>query len=321
MSKILKTNKLIESVIRRAQLPTTQNTFRTEDFLAFANEEMDMGLVPHVLSHHEDYLLFTEYTDTDPTTQNYRIPHRAMGNKLRDVALVDEHGTTYELTRVLIEDVPTYSMGSVHSYTYYPGAFYVKGDEIIIIANSQLGNNRQLAFTYYIRSNELVEETRVGTVSTIEPKLGDPDVTVITTFSTLPTVFASGLTVDFVDYKTPFKHLGIDIEITITGTNEFEIATEFLPSSLKRGDYVALAEEIHVPQVPQELHPVLAQRVAARCLEAINDQSGLAAANVKLKQMEDATGMIIDDRVESAPLKVQNNHGFLKLRRNRFWRT
>ena len=96
---------------------------------------------------------------------------------------------------------------------------------------------------------------------------------------------------------------------------------ESVPTNLKRGDYVALQEEIHLPMVPLELHSMLAQRIAARCLEALSDIQGLQAANMKLADMEQKTGSLIDDRVEGAPVKVLNNHGFLKLRRNRFWRT
>ena len=59
-AKTLSTNRLINSITLRASLPITQVTFQEADFLTFINEEMDMGIVPHILSFHEDYLLFHE---------------------------------------------------------------------------------------------------------------------------------------------------------------------------------------------------------------------------------------------------------------------
>jgi len=40
------TSTLIESIIRKGMLPTSNKTFLEADFLAFANEEMQIGIVP-----------------------------------------------------------------------------------------------------------------------------------------------------------------------------------------------------------------------------------------------------------------------------------
>jgi len=57
VAKALTTNKLIDSIIRRAAIPRSQKTFLTEDYLAFINEEMDLYLLPYILRFHEDYFL------------------------------------------------------------------------------------------------------------------------------------------------------------------------------------------------------------------------------------------------------------------------
>ena len=64
---------------------------------------------------------------------------------------------------------------------------------------------------------------------------------------------------------------------------------------------------------------MLAQRVAARCLEALGDSQGITLANTKLAEMEQKTGALLENRVEGAVQKVLNRHSTLK--RNRYrWR-
>ena len=85
-----------------------------------------------------------------------------------------------------------------------------------------------------------------------------------------------------------------------------------IPKKLNVDDAISLPEETSIPQVPIELHPMLAQRVVMRCLEALGDAPGLQAAAAKLADMEAKTGSLIDNRVESAPLKVVPRHTPIK---------
>ena len=75
-----------------------------------------------------------------------------------------------------------------------------------------------------------------------------------------------------------------------------------------RADLVTLAGETIIPQIPDELHSMLAQRVACRCLEALGDQQGLQAANLKLAEMEAKSATLINDRIESSPQKIVNRN-------------
>jgi len=49
---------LIDSVKRRIAIPTNQNTYTDADILAFADEELALGIVPTIMSLHEDHLLY-----------------------------------------------------------------------------------------------------------------------------------------------------------------------------------------------------------------------------------------------------------------------
>lgn len=435
MAKPLSTNLLLESVKRRASLPTTQITFQEEDFLAFANEELDIGVVPHVLSYHEDYLLFTEDVPLEDNSSRYLIPNRAVGNKLREVSYVDNSGTVYEMTRIFIEDLPYFQYGLLGGSSGPLKAFYTEGDSLVVLPEYDKSAGGALRMSYYMRPNALVSEDEIAKVSSFDYKNG------VIKLNAIPLSFASQPQFDITSSKSPYKLLAkdlapnaqsgttftygtqqiytikgvlpaaivdssyiavvdntvipsvsrsywfdktgsspapaitnttlvrVDISAAVTADdvaialntpiaaysptylpstiladtitlsnggngisvgNNFQVndantglivtlvqqGTNTMPRNLNVGDIVARPEETIIPQVPIELHSMLAQRVALRCLEALGDQNGLQAGMLKLAEMEQKTGSLIDNRVEGAPLKVSPKHTFLRRGRN-----
>ena len=132
MARHLTTSTLIASAVRRGMIPVNQNTFKEEDFLAFANEEMDMAVIPYVMGYHEDYFLFNEMLPILDSTSNYPIPYRAVGNKLRDVQYVDNGGSVFEMTRIGAGDVPYFQFGPLGAVVTRLRAFSLQGDEIVL---------------------------------------------------------------------------------------------------------------------------------------------------------------------------------------------
>lgn len=431
-AKTLSTNKLIESISLRAMLPISQVTFETPQFLYFINEEMDLGVVPHILQYHEDYLLFHEEIQLELNVDRYQIPSRAIGTKLKDISISNGNNSWSEMTRISIEDV------AQRQFNFASGclpAFYLEGDEIVIPA--QLASaNKSLRLAYYIRPNTLVDEADVATVMTINRNNGlvsvnqlpevflnntqfditsskssfrlvskeiapeglASDVNLNFTFGTtrscnyaLPVLGsilnASYLLITDLSQKTPslnalwFDLLGTNVPPVIPGINLYRIncvtctstndliallistftsiytdnrlvisqlspnsinitnggigisvgnnfvivssglvitetvvtpGTITIPKKLNIDDVIALPEQTIIPQIPIELHAMLAQRCAMRCLEALNDISGLQAAQLKLQDMESKTAALINNRVESAPFKIVPRHSAIK---------
>lgn len=313
MAKWYSSSTLIESVKRKAMIPATQQTFLDADFLAFANEEIDMGIVPHVLTFHAEYFLVTDYVTLTPNTSRYEIPTRAIGGKLRDVSYQDTGGNIFEMSRIKVDDVPSYQNNVIqNSFTL----FYIEGNDLVLIPVTGANPIGFLRFSYYLRPNEMVEEDTVAIVTSIDLSTGNITVAGVPDNITLPD------TLDIVQTKPPFSTLARDITATAinttTDTITFNIAD--IPTNLAVGDQIALAGQTITPQIPADLHSMLAQRVAARCLEALGDQQGLSAANAKLTEMEQKTGAIIQDRVEGAPQKIVNVHSTLK-RKKLYWRS
>lgn len=316
MANYLTSSTLIESVKNRALIPDNQVTFQTEDFLRFANEEMIIGLVPSILIYHEDYLLYSEDVALVENQSNYTIPYRAVGNKLRELAYKDNNGNIFEMSRLLIEDISEFQGSITTSNVQH---YYVQGNEIILLPGISGMVTGSLRFSYYMRPNDLVPEDEVSTIRSIDTVTGEIFVDFI------PDGFSTSLEIDFIKGKTPFKTASFDIlpaAINPT-TSVITFATGDLPSNLQVGDMIALANQTKIPQVPADLHVILAHRVAIRCLEALGDTQGLTNAMEKLKEIEFKTNMLIDNRVEGSPTKISSRWTPMRisgLRRRRWFR-
>lgn len=310
---------LIRSVKLRAFLPTNQSTFTDEDFLMFANEEMSVGLVPSIMRLHEDYFLYIQEITIQPNMSRFQIPYRAIGSKLRDVSLKDETGNFFEMTRINVGEIPFYN-GGAHGVRPY--AFYLENNQVVLAPERvSFVYGAKIRLTYYMRPNSLVKLDQVAVISSINTTTGE------ITLSNIPSTFAVDHDYDIVSVRSPNKTLAFDVQATsIVNSGSTMVMTfdpALLPPMLAEGDHICLAGTTAIPQIPSDLHVILAQRVAARCLEAMGDSEGLQNANAKLAEMTTLSEYLIDNRVEDAPQKINNRHATIRSglsRRSRFRR-
>jgi hypothetical protein len=298
MSRVLTSSKLLESVRTRAMLPDDTSVYTDQRILDVLNEQMDTALLPALLSINEEHLVVSQ--DNNLSSNNrYKIPYRAIGNKLRDVNY-SIGGNVYELSRMSLEELSDYRTNGTNSF--YNDAFYVEGDEIVLLSSSRSFSNLKMYF--YLRPNVIVKESEVGKITTIDKDTG------LITFEKFPENFSNITEFDFVSNVTPNKILKWDI--TKTGSNQSTKSMTFdpsdVPGGLAVGDYVCAKEESPVPNIPTEYHPILAQMAAVHILEALNDTEGLQNATRRLDRMLEAVMEMTDDRVEGAPQKIKQRH-------------
>jgi hypothetical protein len=141
--------------------------------------------------------------------------------------------------------------------------------------------------------------------------------------TSLPDHFQIGEMVDFIENESSHRILGFDIPILdvnddVGGQVRITILSDFLPRELKVNDHVAIAGETKVPQIPSDMHSMLAQATACRILEAQGETSLLERAEKTLARMLENSMALIDNRSESTPQKIVNQGGFLKRRRSIF---
>ena len=305
MSRILNSTKLIASVRKRAMLPNDTSTYTDQDILDILNEELDIGMLPKLLSLNEEHLVNHEEIPTDGSKVRFPIPYRSIGNKLRDVALVDTSGGVHELSRISLEEISDYSY-------YYDGLadtslFYIENNEVVLVS-STVGSYESVRMYFYLRPNVIVLEKETAIIDLIDRTTG----TVV--LRTFPKTFSSTPEMDFIGARTPNKTFAYDKAPMSVNVNAKTVVfnPSDIPASLSVGDYLCLRETTPVPQIPTEMHPVLAQRAAIHMLEGLGDTEGLRNAMNRLDRMDMDTMSLVDDRCEGSPQKINQRHSPLK---------
>lgn len=112
------------------------------------------------------------------------------------------------------------------------------------------------------------------------------------------------------------KFLLTDLQGYLSNTNGGTLQT--LP--IKVGDYICLANECIIPQIPPELHVALIERASARMLKAIGDKEGYAIAKAEIQEMNQNQATMIGQRIDSAVPKIFNPNSLLRQGKRRRWR-
>jgi hypothetical protein len=310
MSRVLTGDKLVESIRLRAFIPDDTATYTDQDILNVANEEMDVQLLDKLLSLHEEHL--TVHVDIPRNSSGfYEIPYRAIGNKVRDVSLVTG-SQVYELSQISIGELSDYSFTNA-TIVDDLDKFYIESNFIKVLQPSRSYDS--IRIHYYIRPSVITKTEKAGTISSIS--LSGNNYVIQLASGSIPKNFTANMQFDIVGKKTPNKIKVWDLQPisynNTTGTFTFPKASlEPFINEIIVGDYVCQAEESPVPNIPTEMHPVLAQLAAVHILESLGDSEGLGNAERRLNKLITSTTKLVDARVELAPKKIKPRHGTLQ---------
>lgn len=141
-------------------------------------------------------------------------------------------------------------------------------------------------------------------------------------FVSIPSsIFSNGSVIDFLQTKPGHRIFSYDITIPANGISgntilftatDVPVPNNFNGIGLSVGDYICLANEAIIPQLPPDLHTGLAERTSARILASMGDAAGLQAANQKIQEIDSRQGTILDNRVEGTPQKITARHSLLR---------
>lgn len=284
---------LISSCKRRGFIPSAQASFTTTDFLAAADEEIRSYVLPLVRRVQEDYFLQSQdYTIQAgaspigaPPGSQYRIPYRAVGGALRGVYLVDSAGNPIPVPRVDPDDLSEVSYG-----------VYFMGNVVNYVNRTNYSAPTTLRMTYYLRPSSLVLAASAGKVQSLNA--GAQTVTLVSA----PAAFTGQTSFDVLRGRPGFEMLGFDLPATISGSTVTFAGP--LPADLAVGDYVCLPEQSPIPQVPAELHPLLAERVAAAFLRSQGDAAGVQASKLEQERLEADALVLLSQRMGGEVKKI-----------------
>jgi len=279
---------LIDTIKKKAFIPSTQETFTDVDLLDLATDEMRDYILPKIKQTREEY--FVTYRDypVSSSVTSILAPDRAVGNAYRDIQLING-GNSYKLARLDIEDnIYSTTTGSLRGY-------YLEANKIIL-----RGNLTGTVRVYYLtRPGRLVLPASAAAVASITPGATTTDIVV----SSIPSAWTVSETVDIVRATSGFSTLGTDVAASIAGTT-ITVANDDVPDDLAVGDWICLADESPVPQVPPEWYSYLAQAVASQVLESLGDWEALERSNRKMKEQEKNALSLITARVQSQSKKI-----------------
>lgn len=174
-----------------------------------------------------------------------------------------------------------------------------------------LNNNSIGTYFYHNRNLKVVSSNQSG----IEVQQ-----TITVNSNLVPEKIQERTMVDILQMEAGHSTLSFDVLLGGNSVSETTITLkeDQLPEGFVVGDYICARFESIVPQIPTDLHNLLAERTCSRILASIGDQEGQASTEAKIQRLEGRQQVIIDNRVDGAPLKVTNFNGLLRQTRSGF---
>ena len=293
------TEDLVTSVKRRSLVPVSQTTFQDSDIIALANEEMSITITPDIIQVREDAFLVSASTPIVGTVPDYKLPERAIGNAFKTLFYKTDNTNKWEL--------PRQGPNKLHDrvLTGQPASFFLKDDYVSLspVPSSSTG---VLEFWYYRRPSELVPTANVGLVQSITVNGATTTLTLSNSISAV-----NGGQIDIYWPESPYTLDVQGIDISNVTSSSLDVATADIQDQAGQmkvwvGSYVALEKQSNVPLIPEEFHPVLAQCVAVKLLEALGDVNKLQLARQTLAEMRSQALKLITNRVETAVEYINN---------------
>lgn len=313
--KSLTADDLIRNIKRKSFISEDDDAYTQEDLLEMMDNEMDIFLVPHLLSKYEEYLVYSVNVTLTQGVYEYEIPYRAVGSKLRDLYYVENPSlptnqqTLREMHRIDASEVYAYQGGdSFSGFDGYGHNYFIRNNKIVILGEYPT-STAALRMEFYMQPSLLVLEKDAGKITSIDRTTGVISLSNFpTNFSTLPSVGC-----DFVKFRSPNSIAGWDKGVTSVSSSAktVTIPVANIPTELIVGDYICLPQETPIPNVPSEMHSVLAQLVTISILEGLDDEQAKQSAERQLNKIQTSLSTILSDRVDGSTKKIVNRHSTL----------
>lgn len=268
------TTELLTAIRAKGRLAADDPDATNSALLSLADDQMKTRFVPAIRAARADWYSAFEDTALVAGQDAYRIPHRAASSSVRTVLWYDSSGRRFECYPVSMSDQHAYSTRSGR-----PQWYAIEDDRVRLIPKpaSALGTLR----IYYERRPATLIETS-GALQ-VAGELSDATTLVVSAGAVNPSgILAEGDLADLVKKDPPFSACFIGREITdislVFGAYliffEYDSATMQLPTSDSVAtDWLCPAGESPIPQIPPELHPLLALVTAAEYLQPIDPEA------------------------------------------------
>jgi hypothetical protein len=293
------TDSLLPTLRLLPLMPSVQALFSDANLVTIMDFEMSSKIIPLIDNQAEEYFIVPFDIPYIQSITIYSLPVRATADKLRSVSFVDSNNNEIRIPRLRPEDI----MSNVNStgLAINPAlwGFYLQNDKCVLYLGSFSGSSNAYKFLrlrFCRMPNTLVQEVACGQITAIAGN--------VVTVSNVPVTFLTTVTYDIVSNSPQmFVSQGDDLTITaIVGSN---ITFTALPPAVKVGDWVCLAMQSPIPQIPfKPGFQFLLQLSAAKCLEIHGDTQGFNVAMSQAADMKEFFISVITPRVDGNVIRL-----------------
>lgn len=293
------TGPMVAAVKRRCALPSVQPRFSDANIAQYADEEMRNILVPLIMSIVEEFFVTSVDFAVTPDAFTFRIPSKAIGNKLTDVTRLLDGSPQTEVTLVQLSPADLHR-GYLVGYSYGQG-YILRGNKIVIQPTPT--GNFTLRVYFYRRPNQLVNVAQAAKIVTVNTVTG------VVTCAAVPLAWAAGTLLDCIDGQPTFEPIFENVAILVKAGFDVTIpvASAVLLGSgtQSAGTYLSLTGEAVVPsQIPYEGHSLITEAAVMKIAESLGDTVLYKTSAESYKALKSAFLMAIAPRVDRSPKKA-----------------
>ncbi len=305
------TTELLAGVKLRAMLPDTGGPFSDAEILTLGDNELSDRLLPLLRQAQGEFGVTYAPIAIVANQASYRVPPRAVGGVLRDIGIVDAAGNRGDVVQVSIED---YVANAMLWFGPSQLSFSMQGD-LVVLSPTPTTSGYTLRLYYQRRCGKLVPVSECARIASVNTTTG------AITCANVPTTWTTANTFDILQGQPGFDTLSMDLTASNVSTGpsgSVTVSAALLPSPLVAGDYVCLAGEAPMPQIPADLHSVLYQCVTTTILTMLGKQT-VAQEERAREQVFANLRSIIQPRVQGEAKRIINRHGPLRGGYGRWW--
>jgi len=298
--------EFLADVKRLVTLPANQTRLTNADILAMGYRKLQDTLVPVIDSLQQEYFVTTSLVPILTGINDYAIPARALGRKMRDVKLVAPSGGRSDFPKIAAEREQFYRVGGS------PFGFYFFGDRIRVVP-VPVADGYSLQLWWFLGPNKMCLSSAAAVVTAINAD--------VVSVASVPSNIVAGSSIDFIQALGGNATIGYDQSIVSIASNDITFATGAVPTApaLAAGDYISIAQTSPVLQIPDAAEPYLVTLTAMEILQAISDFEGQAALKETRDQQDKNLKMLLEPRVEGEATPIINDYGFVGGPRRGLW--
>lgn len=296
------TDNLLGTLRLLPLMPAVQTLFSDSDLLTIMTFEMNSKIMPLVDNQSEEYGVYVYDLPYSTSQTVYPIPSRALAGKLRAVSFIDPVNNEIRIPRLRVEDIMSNVNATGLAINPALWGFYLQNDKVVTYLSSVNGGSN--AFTSLrLRAIRQPSMLVLSTACAQVVSISGNNVVV----SSIPSTFTTGMTYDLIS-NSPQMFVSFLDDATITGINTGTNTITFtnpVPSTLQKNDWICLAGQSPIPQIPYNPgFQLLLQLSAAKCLEIHGDTQGFNVAMSQAKDMKTYLISVLTPRVDANVIRL-----------------